>query len=147
MSDHDGQLAAAAKAKRGAELREAYLRNQQAVAAAPSARRRGALRRVLVIAAALITLALFVATVVSYYLNPQEEGPTDATLPTAVSVSFMATVWVIVGPYLVVSPSIGARVRNVAIAAVLSVVLALFGIAIFVDLGSLVADLVYNLSH
>ena len=36
----------------------------------------------------------------------------------------------------------GARIRNILIAAVPSVVLALFGIPIFIDLASLLADLI-----
>jgi hypothetical protein len=135
------------KEQRDAAAREAYLQNQQAVVASAKAKPGLSPFAIVSLMGAVLTLALYVATVVSYYNDPQEQGPGDTTLPTLTSIAFMATIYSLVLPYLLEARTVGARVRNVVLAAVPSVVLALFGIAIFVDLGSLVADLAFNLGH
>jgi hypothetical protein len=127
--------------------RAAYLENQRAVAASAKTRRRLGPFAILSLIGAVLTLGLYIATVVSYYNDPQEQGPSDITLPTLTSIAFMATIYSLVLPYLLESRTVGARIRNVVLAAVPSVILALFGIAIFISLGSLVADLIYNLGH
>ena len=138
----------AAVAQRAASAREAYLRNQQAVATAkPSDHGRWTPLRVAALIAALLTAGLYVATVVSYYNNPQEEGSTNIDLPTATSFAALATVLLLVLPFLVEARSVVARVRNILIASVLAFALALICIAVFIELGSLVADLLYNVSH
>lgn len=132
---------------RAAAAREAYLENQRAVLASARAKRGLSPFVIVSLIGAVFTLGFYVATVVSYYNDPQEQGPGDVTLPTLTSIAFMATIYSLVLPYLLEARTVGARVRNLVLAAVPSVVLTLFGIAIFVDLGSLVADLIYNLGH
>jgi hypothetical protein len=145
MSDPEGGAADAAEKL---SAREAYLRNQQAVATAkPMDHRRWTPLRIAALIAALLTAGLYVATVVSYYNNPQEEGPTNIDLPTATSFAALATVLLLVLPFLLEARTIAARVRNILIAAVLAFGLALICIAVFIELGSLVADLIYNLGH
>ena len=145
MADPEG---GGADATNKLSAREAYLRNQQAVATAkPMDQRRWTPLRIAALCAALLTVGLYVATVVSYYNNPQEEGPTNIDLPTATSFAALATVLLLVLPYLIEARTIAARVRNILIAAVLAFGLALICIAVFIELGSLVADLLYNLTH
>jgi hypothetical protein len=127
--------------------RESYLRNQQAVAAVPVIHKRWSPLVIAMMVAGATTIGLFVATVVSYYNDPQQDGPTDVTLPTATSVALIVTAWLLVVPYLVETRSVGARVRNLVIATVISIALGSVGVLVFVDLGSVVADLLYNVSH
>ena len=145
MSEPEPETADPAKKQ---SAREAYLRNQQSVAiATPLDHKQWTPLRIAALVAALITLGLYVATVVSYYNNPQEEGPTNIDLPTATSFAALATVLLLVLPFLLEARSVAARVRNVLVAAVLAFGLALICIAVFIELGSLVADLLYNLSR
>jgi hypothetical protein len=135
------------KEQRASAAREAYLQNQQAVVASAKAKRGVSPFAIVSLIGAVLTLGLYVTTVVSYYNDPQEQGPGDITLPTLTSIALMATIYSLVLPYLIETRTVGARIRNLLLAAVPSVVLTLFGIAIFIDLGSLVADLIYNLGH
>ena len=145
MSDPEGEGADAAMKL---SAREAYLRNQQAVASSASVDHTGwTPMRVATLVAGVIAIGLYVATVASYYNNPQEDGSTDIGLPTATSFASLATLFLVVLPFLLESRTVGARVRNTLIAAVVALVLALICIAVFVELGSLVADLLYNVSH
>jgi hypothetical protein len=133
---------------KASSAREAYLRNQQAVATStPLDHRHWTPLRIAVLVAGVVALALYIATVVSYYNNPQEQGSTDIDLPTATSFAAVATVLLLVLPFLIESRTIAARIRNTVLASVLAFGLALICIAVFVELGSLVADLIYNLSH
>jgi hypothetical protein len=135
------------KEDRATAARAAYLQNQQAVVASAKARRGLSPFVIVSLIGALLTLGFYIASVVSYYNDPQEQGPGDITLPTLTSIAFMATIYSLVLPYLLEARTVAGRVRNLVLAAVPSVILTLFGIAIFIDLGSLVADLVYNLGH
>jgi ABC-type phosphate transport system permease subunit len=135
------------KEDRATAARAAYLQNQQAVVASAKARRGLSPFVIVSLIGALLTLGFYIASVVSYYNDPQEQGPGDITLPTLTSIAFMATIYSLVLPYLLEARAVAARVRNLVLAAVPSVILTLFGIAIFIDLGSLVADLIYNLGH
>jgi hypothetical protein len=133
---------------KASSAREAYLRNQQAVASStPLDHRQWTPLRIAALVAGVVALALYIATVVSYYNNPQEQGSTDIDLPTATSFAAVATVLLLVLPFLIESRTIAARIRNTVLASVLAFGLALICIAVFVELGSLVADLIYNLSH
>jgi cytochrome bd-type quinol oxidase subunit 2 len=128
--------------------REAYLQNQHAVATAgTNANRQRNPLRIAALVAGVVAVALLVATVVSYYGNPQEEGSTDIDLPTATSFFALGALLLTVLPFLIEERSIAARIRNVIIAAVIAFVLALLGIAVFISVGSLIADLLYNVSH
>jgi hypothetical protein len=135
------------KEDRATAARAAYLQNQQAVVASAKARRGLSPFVIVSLIGALLTLGFYIASVVSYYNDPQEQGPGDITLPTLTSIAFMATIYSLVLPYLLEARTVAGRVRNLVLAAVPSVILTLFGIAIFVDLGSLVADLIYNVGH
>jgi hypothetical protein len=128
--------------------REAYLRHQRAVANATSlGHRKWTPTSIAALVAGIATLGLYVATVVSYYNDPQEKGPTNLDLPTATSIALVATGWILILPFLIESPSIAARVRNLVIVTVVAIGLVLVGIPVFVELGSLIGDLLYNLTH
>ena len=145
MSNPDGQLQNADKLRRDAEARAEYLRNQQAVAAAPVDSRRWTPLRIATLVVGVVALSLFVATVISYYNSPQQDGPSNVLLPTVTSIAVLLTAWFAILPFLIESRSTGARLRNILIAAVATAVLAVVFIPLFVDLSSLVADLIYNL--
>jgi hypothetical protein len=147
MSEPEAQFASAERARRDAEAREAYLRNQQAIAAVSVDVRRWTPMRVATMAAGLISIGLFVATVVSYYDSRQQDGPSNVALPTAVTVAVLVTVLLGILPYLLEPRTASARVRNIAVAAVIMAVLGVLGVPVFVELCSLVADLVFNVTR
>ena len=127
------------------EARAAYLRNQQAVAAAASQRDGWLPLKIVGWVLAAATVVLFVCAVVSYVNNPQQEGPVDTTLPTLVTVALLAAAWCAIAPFLLEARSIGVRVRNVVIAAVITAILIPLGTGVMVELSSLIADLIGNL--
>jgi hypothetical protein len=129
------------------EARAEYLRNREAVAAAAKTSVRWSPWRVATLAVAAIAAGLFVATVVSYYRYPQEEGPTNTDLPIAVSVAALAICWLVILPFILEARTVGRRVRNIIIAAVATAILLPLLIPLFVELGSLVADLAYAIGH
>lgn len=145
VADQDPE---AARLEREAEAARAeYQRNREAVAAAADKSNRSTPLRVATIVVAVIAAGLFVATVVSYYNNPQQTGPTNTDLPTAVAIAALALVWLAVGPFILERRTVGKRVRNIIIGVVVTAILIPLTVPLFVELGSLVGDLAYNLSH
>jgi hypothetical protein len=138
-----GQLDDAARKKSAAEQRAAYVADQQLVQAAIRPRRPLPAR---VIGWALLTatLALFATTVVGYLRNPQESGAVNLALPTLVMGVGLLGAWFGLGPVLWESRSPRLRARNLALAAVVTLVLIPTGIALVVSLASLLADLLSN---
>jgi hypothetical protein len=145
VADQDPETA---RLEREAEAARAeYLRNREAVLATPVDHRRWTPMRITTASVGLVTLVLFVLTVISYYNSSQETGPTNVDLPTAVSIAALATCWCAILPFMIESRRVGIRVRNIVIAALVTAVLVPLCIPLFGELGSLVADLAYNISH
>jgi hypothetical protein len=138
---------AARFAQEAEEARAEYLRNREAVLARPVDSRRFTPMRIATSLAGLVALVFFVLTAASYYNSSQEIGPTNVDLPTVSAIAAIATCWLGIGPFMLESRRVGVRVRNLIIAVVVTTILVPLSIPIFVDLGSLVGDLAYNISH
>jgi hypothetical protein len=143
MSAQSGQLDDAEPQSAVVDPRAEYLAHQKKVRDAVAPKPSLALR---VIGWLLlgVTAVSFIATVISYLLNPQESGAVDLTLPTTVMVAGLATASAFVAPLLWEGYSVGVRVPNFVLVGILILVLIPLGTVLVVTVASLIADLLSN---
>ena len=127
------------------ERRAEYLRNQQAVAAAPMKRDGWLPLTIARWVFGTAAILLFVLIVIGYFNDPQQEGAPDTRMATIDFILVVLTAWCGILQWLLQAPTIGGRVRNIMIAIVISAIVSSVGTGVIVYVGSLVADFIAGL--